>query len=240
MSKTLEKTYGGAVRGIYFLANPIKKIIIKTTCVVHKYINSIAIEILKKNEFDEQYKFFSKNIDAINEGTVWADQNFKSSNHFFHHETGRGLYGFSDALSECKKYYKMSLEFLRAGDKKKSLFYFGAACHVMQDSTVPQHVHKKLLDNHRGFEVWIIAKLKLGYKFEKGNKIIREENLEKYVKGNAKFTNIVYNKYRRIEDENIKNTRISNSIIPRAEMTTAGLMLDYYEKYVQIQKIFRS
>lgn len=231
-----EEAFGKTMRGIYFLANPVKKVFIKTTCVVHKHINSIAIEILKKNGYQDEYKFFSKNIDCINEGTVWADQDFKSSNHFFHYETNRGLFGFSNALDECVKYYNMSIKFLKCGDKNKSLFCFGAACHVLQDSTVPQHVHNKLLDRHRKFELWIIGKLVAGYKFEKASGIIRENSLEKYVKNNAKFSNSVYNKYNAVLNKEIKYKGIANSIIPRAEMTTAGIMLNYYKEYSQIMQ----
>lgn len=238
IERTLENTYGKTVRKIYVVINPFKKIIIKTTCVVHKYINCIAIEILKKQGLEEEYRFFSKNIDCINEGTVWADQDFKSSNHFYHYETGEGLYGFSSALEEFKKYYNMSIGYLRAGDTKKSLFFLGAACHVAQDSTVPQHIRKRLLDNHRGFELWIIAKLASGFQFKKGTEIILEEDMEDYIKNNARYSNSVYSKYEFIKDLNLKNTRISEGIIPRAEMSTSGIMINYYKSYKKIQEIY--
>ncbi|MFL0252312.1 zinc dependent phospholipase C family protein [Clostridium neuense] len=233
---TVEKTFGKTVRGIYFLANPIKKIFIKTTCIVHKHINCIAVELLKKNGFQNEYRFFSKNLDTINKGTVWADQDFRSSNHFFHHERNKGLYGFSNALDECKKYYNMSIRSLRCGDKNRSLFYFGVACHVLQDSTVPQHVHNRLLDKHRKFEMWIIGKLLSGYKFQKASEIIFENSLEKCVKDNAKFSNRVYNKYNAVLNKEIRYAGIANNIIPRAEMVTSGFMLKYYKEYLEITK----
>lgn len=82
MKKKFESTYGKTIRGIFFVINPVKKKVIKTTCIIHKYINSLAVEILKNKRKAKQYKFFSDNIEAINEGTVWADQDFKSTNHF--------------------------------------------------------------------------------------------------------------------------------------------------------------
>lgn len=233
---TVEETFGKTVRGIYFLANPVKKVFVKTTCIVHKHINSIAVEILKKNGFQEEYKFFSKNLNVINDGTVWADQDFRSSNHFFHYEKNKGLFGFSNVLDECKKYYNMAIKSLRCGDRNKSLFYFGVACHLIQDSTVPQHVHNRLLEKHRKFEVWIIKKLISGYKFQKASEIIRENSIEKYVKDNAKFSNRVYNKYNAVLNKEIRYKGIANSIIPRAEMTTSGFMLNYYTKYVEVEK----
>ena len=35
------------------------------------------------------------------------------------------------------------------------MFYFGAACHIIQDLTVPQHAKGKLFDNHRQFELYV-------------------------------------------------------------------------------------
>ena len=62
--------------------------------------------------------------------------------------------GFSNALEECKKYYNTTLNYTKAGDFNEALFYFGAACHLIQDATVPQHVNNKLLKSHRKFELW--------------------------------------------------------------------------------------
>lgn len=60
-----------------------KKKIIKTECLVHKQINQHALIILKNDKYEEQYDFFMEFIEPLNEGAVWADQDFKSSNHFY-------------------------------------------------------------------------------------------------------------------------------------------------------------
>ena len=132
----MENTYGKALQSLMVAVNPIKKKIIKTHCTVHKYINMQAIEILKADGYQEEYEFFKANIKSLNEGVAWADQDFKSSNHFYHvhHETG--LYGFSDALTEFKKYYNKAIQYNKVGNMCKTLCYFGAACHLVQDCTV--------------------------------------------------------------------------------------------------------
>ena len=33
--------------------------------------------------------------------------------------------------------------------------YFGAACHIVQDITIPQHAKRQLLDNHKQFENYV-------------------------------------------------------------------------------------
>ena len=140
MLKKIEKTYGTTVKGAFKIVNPIKKRVIKTHCLVHKFINYQAVEILKKENYNEQYEFYLKYIKSLNEGTVWADQDFKSINHFFHYKKKNGMFGFSNALAECKGYYIKAVNYYNENDIERSMFYLGAACHLVQDSTVPQHV----------------------------------------------------------------------------------------------------
>ena len=82
--KTLETTYDYLLKTIFIAVNPIKKKVIRTECKVHKYINLYALNILKNDNYSSEYNFFSSYILDINEGAVWADQDFKSSNHFYH------------------------------------------------------------------------------------------------------------------------------------------------------------
>jgi phospholipase C len=229
MEIKIEKHYGNAVRSIMSKVNPIKKLLIKTNCTVHKYINMRAMEIVKQEGYEDIYRFFLKYMSQLNEGVTFADQDFKSTNHFYHYLEGKGLYGFSNALIECEKYYKMAINYAAAGDISKAVFYFGAACHLIQDSTVPHHVNNRLLKSHRAFEMWILEKLVSGYAFSTSDKSKRYEDISKYIKANALMSNNAYVKFRNIDNTEIRYTRISNKIIPEAESTTAGFMLDFYE-----------
>ncbi|WP_138206083.1 zinc dependent phospholipase C family protein [Haloimpatiens lingqiaonensis] len=229
--KKIERTYGSTLKGIMFAVNPIKKKVLKTHCTVHKFINLKAINILKINGYQEEYDFFKQNARTINEGVVWADQDFKSSNHFYHVVKGKGLYGFSDALTECKKYYSNSLKYLKENNIKKSLFYLGAACHLIQDATVPQHVNNKLLKSHRKFEIWIISKLMSDYSFEEEKSLKKFSYIEEYIKNNAVFADNTYREFKNIENLEERYDKISRKIISEAQKTTAGFLLDYYEEY---------
>jgi len=71
------------IKTIFRILNPLKKMIIHTECQVHKHINLHALTILKNDNFQDQYFFFRDSLDQINKGAVWADQDFKSSNHFY-------------------------------------------------------------------------------------------------------------------------------------------------------------
>lgn len=212
--------------------NPIKKIIIKTHCNVHKYINIRAIEIINQKGCEEKHNFFIKHINELNNGVTWADQDFKSTNHFYHFAEEKGLYGFSNALLECKKYYNMAVNYAAAGDICSAVFYFGAACHLVQDSTVPQHVNNKLLKNHRKFELWIRNKLAEGYVFDKAAEIKRYPEIDEYIKKNAVMANNIYLNYCNILDVEKRYSKIANAIIVEAEKTTAGLMLDFYSELI--------
>ena len=79
----LESIFHKLLKSIFWFLNPFKKLIVKTECQVHKHINLHALTILKNDNFLEQYYFFRDSLDEINKGAIWADQDFKSSNHFY-------------------------------------------------------------------------------------------------------------------------------------------------------------
>ncbi|AYD40269.1 phospholipase [Clostridium fermenticellae] len=230
MKNKLEHTYGTALRGLMFAVNPLKKKFLKTYCTVHKFIIIQAIDILKNDGYNEEHEFYFEHVKSLNDGVTWADQDFKSSNHFYSASKGRGLYGFSDALTECKKYYNKSLEYVKLDNIIKALFYFGAACHLIQDSTVPQHVNNRLLDSHRPFELWIISRLLTDYSFVAKEGAVIYDTVDDYIKNNAIMANSTYVKYINIEDKNERYGKISSTILKEAERTTAGFMIKYYNE----------
>lgn len=230
MRRKFENTYGKFLKSLFFTVNPLKKKILKTYCTAHKFIIMQAVELLKNEGFSEEYEFYKKQVFNINQGATWADQDFKSSNHFYHFSRGKGLYGFSDALTECKRYYDKSLSLLKDDDVKKAMFYLGASIHLVQDVTVPQHVNNKLLESHRKFELWIISRLLSDYSFYAYEGIVRYDSIESYVKNNALMANSTFVKYRNVNDRNERYSLIASTILKEAQKTTAGMLLDYYEK----------
>lgn len=230
MKRKIETTYGRTLQGLMFAVNPVKKAVLKTHCTVHKYINMRAIDILKNDNYMEQYKFFREYIKPLNLGVTWADQDLKSSNHFYHAEKSKGLYGFSDALSECKKYYSKAKNLLRNGELEKAVFYFGAACHLVQDVTVPHHVSNKLLKSHRKFELWIIARLMSDYSFEAEAGLKRYGSIDEYIVSNANMANRALDKYEAIYNLEERYGKMASEIIKEAQRTTAGFMLDFFDE----------
>lgn len=232
----IEKTYGSALRGLFFAVNPLKKKVLKTHCTVHKFIDIQALNILKNDGYEEEFEFLKKHISSINAGAMWADQDFKSSNHFYDYRKGKGLYGFSNALEECRRYYSNALEYVKSGSMEKAMFYFGAACHLIQDTTVPQHVNNKLLKSHRKFELWIISKLMNDFVFVADKGVVRYKYIEDYIKNNAFIANSAYLKNMHIKDREIRYGNIASIALKEAQRTTAGFMLDFYNEITRIKE----
>lgn len=232
MKKKIEQTYGKFIRGVMFTVNPIKKVVIKTPCIVHKYINVQAIQILNNDGYEEVAHFYKQNIKPLNEGATWADQDFRSTNHFFHYSKQKGLYGFSNALDEAIKYNREAVKEIKKGNINKSLFYVGVAGHLVQDATVPHHVNNKLLESHRKFEQWIISRLFNEYDFSEKSGVLRLNGLEDFVRANARFASDTYDKYCDIEDREEKYLKISTVILKQAQISTAGYFLNFYEEHI--------
>lgn len=229
-----ERSYSFIYRNITRAVNPLKKKIIKTECIVHKFINNQGIEILKNDGHIDVYMLLSNYIDDINEGAVWADQDFKSSSHFYNPNTKRGLYGSSNAKKECISYYKRALNEYFKGDIKTAMFYLGAACHLIQDITIPQHANIELLNNHRSYENWVIKMYKRHDNFKVSKSGIYLVSIVDYIDLNSKNALVTYDMYSNIKNENTRFYKITSNVLTMAQKTTAGLM---YNFYYDVQKI---
>jgi len=224
----IERTYGKTFGTLLWLVNPIKKVFKETLCEVHVFINNHAFEILRNDGYEEAYDFYQKYIQCINEGVVWADQDFKSREHFYNPYTHRGLYGCRSSMQRFGKYYRNALVHWDCGDYEKAMFYLGAAAHLIQDATIPQHGSIHLLRSHRKYEQWIykVHDDFKHYSVKSGG--IYLENPYEYIEKNAKKTLWAYRRYRNIKKPEQRYYRIANVTFPLAQKSTAGLLLCFY------------
>jgi phospholipase C len=227
---TVEKTYGKMFKTVLWAANPFKKAFKKTLCEVHVFINEQSIEILKNDGFYDAYRFYSENKKCLNDGVVWADQDFKSREHFYNPYTHRGLYGCKSSKQRFEKYYGCALVHWDCGDRDKALFYLGAAVHLVQDSTIPQHGSIRLLKGHRKYEQWIhkVHDNFLPYSVSKGG--IYYSNPLLYIEKNAMEAITAYIKYSLIRKPSERFYRIADRTFPLAQKTTAGCLLNFYNR----------
>lgn len=227
MQSNVERYYSHLVKNIFRITNPIKKQIVKTECKVHKFINIEALEILKADGYVNEHAYMKKYIRELNAGVVWADQDYKSINHFYNPVRNKGLYGFSNAQMECFNYYTKALIKYFEGDEKTAMFYLGAACHLIQDVTIPQHVNIKLLKQHRKYEQWLIEVFEKHNEFKAKNGGIYLNSIKEYMLYNSRVALDAYNQFIHEENQEKKFYETTLIILLTAERTTSGLILNY-------------
>jgi phospholipase C len=231
-----ESAYNRVLRRLFRILNPFKKTIIQTHCEVHKYINKHSISLLEKFDYKDEHEFFSFYLQDMNEGTVWVDQDFNSSNHFYNPYKDRGLYGRRSAMDLAIEYYDNALELWNKGDKNKSLFYFGAAIHIIQDLTIPQHSNIRLLDDHRQYENFIKKTYQYVSVFKAKNKPYMLDNIEDYVRFNSRVAIKIYKKFSNIKKDENRYYRVAKCTIPLSMRTSAGAMIMFYNEILPIDK----
>lgn len=224
----LENTYNSILNRMFAVVNPIKKSVKKTECKVHIFLNEHALDILLEGKYLKEYNFFNSYIWDINEGAVWADQDFRSSSHFYNPFKKRGLYGRKSAMDLAREYYKNAINYWKYGDKKMGMFFLGAAVHIVQDMTVPQHANIKLLDDHHQYESFV----KKVYKDLEGFNTLKEpyilDKFEDYIRFNTRVALKVHRKFEKVKEDNCRFLKIIKCTLPLAKRTTAGALLLFY------------
>jgi phospholipase C len=223
-----ETTYGRILNTVLGIVNPVKKRIIRTECEVHRIINVRALNILKNDGYAEEYVFFSSYISDIGQGAVWAEQDFKSSNHFYNPYSRKGLYGRNNAMDLGADYYHRAINLWKEGYFNQSLFYLGAALHIVQDMTIPQHANIRLLDNHRQYETFVKRTYQhvRDFQVERGAYLL--DSIEEYIRFNARIALKVYKRFKRITDDERRFHMVTKCALPLAKRTTAGAMVMFY------------
>ncbi|MCX7843498.1 MAG: zinc dependent phospholipase C family protein [Clostridia bacterium] len=229
MQGRVETAYGKLLTYFKLFISPFKKVVMHTECQIHKMINLQSLEILKNDKYIDAYNFFSDFITSINEGAVWADQDMRSSGHFYSPVNGKGLYGNTNALTLALEYYNNALKSWSEGKPEEAMFHLGATVHLVQDVTIPQHANIRLLDNHRQFESFIRRTYLNTPRFaaDRGGYYI--DSIKEAVTCNARNAIKIYNRLKHIKDISKRFYTISKFIIPLAQKTTAGCFLRFYK-----------
>jgi phospholipase C len=133
-------------------------------------------------------------------------------------------------------YYTRAVRFWKKEDSRKSLFYLGAALHLVQDVTIPQHVNIRLLEDHRQFENFVKRTYQNVNAFQAFEGAYLLSTIENYMKFNARTALKIYKRYRAIKNDESRYYRITKCTLPLAERTTAGVMVMFYNHVVRIEK----
>jgi len=125
-------------------------------------------------------------------------------------------------------YYSQSIIFWREGKFNESLFYLGAALHIIQDMTIPQHANIRLLDSHRQYETFVKRTYQYVNDFhvERGAYLL--DSIEEYIRFNARIALKIHKRYKRIKDDEQRYYLVTKCGLPLAKKTTAGAMIMFY------------
>lgn len=231
---TIETLYHHFLKTTFGIMNPIKKSIIRTKCDVHKHINIQALQVLRNDQYTKEYNFFSPYIAHINKGAVWADQDFKSSNHFYNPDKRKGMFGRKTAMDLGVDYYDKALRYYNIGKVSKSFFYLGAALHIIQDMTVPQHANIRLLDNHHQYEAFVKRTYYyiVDFQIEKGAYLL--DSLSHYIRFNSRVALKIHKRFVSICNDEERYYKITRCTLPLATRTTAGAMVMFYGDIISL------
>ncbi len=228
MPTIVEYSYGKLFKYTMKAINPVKKVIMTTECAVHRLINIQALVILKNDNKIHEFNLFSHYLTELNLGVVWADQDFKSSGHFYNPSKDRGLYGNTNALTLANNYYTFALSNYESGDIKKAMFFLGAAAHLVQDMTVPQHANIKLLKEHHKFEKFVRDTF-----YETPDYLVYDEgcyleSIAQFIRLNAISAIKASNRHSVIFNDEKRYYEITRQVLPLAQRSTAGLFSMFY------------
>lgn len=110
------------------------------------------------------------------------------------------------------------------------MFYFGAALHLVQDMTVPQHANIRLLDNHRQYENYIKRSYKYVKEFQVETGAYLLDSIEDYIRFNTRVAIRINKHFKNIADEEERFYRIARCGLPLAQRTTAGAMVLFFRE----------
>lgn len=191
----------------------------------HLFINKQALNILRNDGLSDIARNAEKYRAYIDMGNLWADKGWKYLAHYYRPDTGKGFIPFITAVSEASNYYNGALYFWKSGKRQKSMFYLGAAAHIVQDLCVPHHAKGIAFNGHRKFEFWVMQN-KEKFKAQK-------EGFYKYFKNMNEIINYNANTAQKYYDEvccfNVAGyTKACVNLLTLAQRTTACLYNHFF------------
>lgn len=121
---------------------------------VHEKITRRAIEQLYRVDA-EGARWYARHMTPLARGMAWADRGYMPLFHFYRPDNGRGVVPGMSAYRLAYRYGRLAVEALRKGEEERAVFYLGAAIHLVQDATIPQHAQARILGGHSQYERFV-------------------------------------------------------------------------------------
>ncbi|HWR43488.1 zinc dependent phospholipase C family protein [Sporomusa sp.] len=201
--------------------------------ITHEFLNKQAVAILYNDGLEHCACFLQNFLAELNAGVYWADKGWKNVSHYYEPLTGKGLWQFATALDDFSVYFKAALTSARQCDWAKSVFFLGAAAHLMQDLCVPHHARAKLFSGHKEYEGWV----KINYlAFAVENQGLYADSKDPY--GLLLSNALAAADYLEwvTEENHTRFHTVTTHLLPRAQRTTAGL----FERFCAMAGIDRT
>lgn len=198
--------------------------------IAHSICNIKAVEILANDDKRAASRFVSRYLHYLNAGVNWADFDWKNASHFFNPLTGKGVWKWPSALTECNLHFALAKQYAVEKNYQKSMFYLGAAVHLIQDMYVPHHARGEVFNGHKEYEDWVENYYE-SFLISKGGNYKQVINPICWLVGNARLSFGLYLAVK--QDSDFLDYEYATSIlIPLSQKTTAGFLAAFYEQFI--------
>lgn len=221
-------TYGARwIMGITSFMQPAKS----RANISHQFLNSQGIEILKNDGFRYYGNILEYYLKDLNRGVNWADIGWKNITHYFDPDRGKGILKFANAVDETVSHFNKAARFWREKRYNNSIFYLGAAVHIVQDLCEPHHATNTMTPGHRRYENWV-KKHFTDYSVYEGGDYGKYRNPADFALSNAKVSSH-YLKRVNLARSSKSYDEATKIIVPLAQLSTAEFF-HFFLQYMDI------
>lgn len=193
----------------------------------HAFINEQGREILFNDGYRKAAQLFKMFAGQMDAGALWVDRGLKSACHHYDPDTGSGMWFWPSAAEKCSDFFSRALNLWQSKKHSRAMFLLGAAAHLVQDLCVPHHAACRLFGGHAQYEGWA-EKKKLDYSVDSGGIYDISGSPGNWIAENARIAK----EYLSFVDNNSTKGyhRATKALLPRAQFTTAGFLLLFYNR----------
>lgn len=195
--------------------------------VTHLFCNRQGITILKNDGKKKHAHILGNHIDNLNRGVIWADKGWKCFSHYLDPKGNNGYGPYPNAKLECNYFFDKAVYFWLNNKKKKSMFFLGAAAHLVQDLCVPHHSAGAAFSGHNEYENWVRDNIS-SYQVSSGGIYNFYANSGEWVEHNANISRVYY-PYVSFIRSSRSYDMATKVLLPLAQRTTAGFFSYFFD-----------
>ena len=215
--------------GIKLLLNTMSPLqnILDTPGIAHEFINRQALSILRADGFGPGADFLELLLPELTAGVFWADEGWKNIHHYFNPASGKGLWNFDTAPADYLSYLHAADVWAAHRNWRRSVFFLGAAAHLLQDLCVPHHARGRLFSGHKEYESWAALNHRQYTVSDLGLYHLDESRL---LRNNAEIAAELLEWVLETSRETYGNA--SQIVLPLAQRSTAGLFFHFLRRHM--------